>query len=338
VIRRALLRLLTCLAVVWLVLTATFLMHHVLPSDPARAVAGPQARPTDVERIRHRLGLDRPLGAQYARFFGRLLHLGPSSPAAKDPEHGSCSAFGPVHVDLGMSFQRRKPVGKLLGERLPRTALLAVAAVGVQVWLGVLAGVIAALRRGKMLDHGLIVLTLVGVSTPTFITGLLLQYWFAYRFKLLPLDGWGNSVGEHAASLVLPALTLGLFGASFYARFVRDEMIGQMNRDYVRAATARGLSRWRVVLLHAMRNALVPLVTIVGMDLGALLGGAIVTEKLFRWPGIGALAVDAVVDRDGPVVMGIVLVATLAVVVMNVVVDALYAVLDPRTRDPRVAS
>jgi peptide/nickel transport system permease protein len=332
VIRRGLWRVAACLLVVWLVLTTAFLIHHVLPSDPARAVAGPQARPADVEKIRAKLGLNRPLRVQYAMFFRKMIHLGPSNPPAKDPEHASCSAWGRVHLDLGMSFQKRKPVAKLLGERLPRTALLAVSAIAVQVLFGAAAGVVAALRRGRWQDHGVILLTLLGVSTPTFITGLVLQYWLAYRWKLLPLDGYGATVGEHAWSLVLPSLTLGLFGASFYARFVRDEMIGQMRRDYVRTARAKGLARWRVVVVHALRNALMPLVTVVGMDLGALLGGAIVTEKLFRWPGIGALSVDAVVDRDGPLVMGIALVATLAVVATNLVTDALYAVLDPRLR------
>jgi len=336
--RRAAWRLLSSLVVIWIVLTTAFLIHHALPSDPARSIAGPQARPADVERIRTRLGLDRPLSVQYLAFFRRLLHAGPSTIAPKDPAHGSCSNLGPVHVDLGMSFQKRKPVAKLIGERIPRTALLAVTAVGIQVLAGALAGIIAALRRGRLLDHGVIGLTLLGVSTPTFITGLLLQYWFAYRWRLLPLDGWGRTVPEHAASLVLPALTLGIFGASYYARFVRDEMIVQLGQDYVRTARAMGLPRWRVVLTHALRNALMPLVTVVGMDLGALLGGAIVTEKLFRWPGLGALSVDAVLDRDGPVVMGIVLVASLAVVVSNLVVDLLYAVLDPRVRTRNVTA
>lgn len=337
-IRRAAWRAATCLVVIWIVLTTAFLIHHVLPSDPARAVAGPQARPADVERIRKRLGLDQPLRTQYATFFRRLVHVGPASPPPKDPEHASCSAWGRLHLDLGMSFQKRKPVAKLLGERLPRTALLALAAIGVQILIGVTAGVIAAIKRGRLLDHGMIAMTLIGVSTPTFITGLVLQYWFAYRWRLLPLDGWGSTVAEHAACMVLPALTLGLFGASFYARFVRDEMLGQLRQDYVRTARAKGAAGWRVVLLHALRNALMPLVTVVGMDLGALLGGAIVTEKLFRWPGLGALSVDAVVDRDGPVVMGIVLVATLAVVLTNVLVDALYAVLDPRLRSQGATS
>ncbi len=337
-IRRAAFRLLTSLVVVWIVLTTTFLIHHALPSDPARAVAGPQARPADVDRIRQRLGLDRSLATQYVAFFRRLVHFGPSQVAPKDPDHGSCSPLGRVHLDLGMSFQKRRPVAKLIAERLPRTALLAVAAVALQVLVGAAAGIVAATRRGKLLDHGVIGLTLLGVSTPTFISGLLLQYWLAYRWKLLPLDGWGRTSAEHAACLVLPALTLGVFGASYYARFVRDEMLVQLQQDYVRTARAKGLHPWRIVVLHALRNAVMPLVTVVGMDLGALLGGAIVTEKLFRWPGLGALSVDAVIERDGPVVMGIVLVTTLTVIAANLLVDLLYAGIDPRLRSRQALS
>ena len=318
--------------VVWAVLTVAFLIQHALPADPARSIAGPQARPSDVEKIRQKLGLDRPLLSQYAVYFRRLVHFGAPVVDPKDPEHRSCSPAGRVHFDLGMSYQRRKPVLKLLLDRLPRTALLAVVAIALQVVLGATAGIVAALRRGTWLDRGSIVLTLVGISTPTFVTGVLLQYWLAHRWHLVPLDGWGATTGEHAACLVLPALTLGVFGASYYARFVRDEMIVVLQQDYIRTAKAKGLAPWRVVLFHGVRNALMPLVTVIGMDLGALLGGAVVTEKLFRWPGLGALSVDAVIDRDVPVVMGIVLLSSIAMVVSSMLVDGAYALLDPRTR------
>jgi peptide/nickel transport system permease protein len=313
-IRRAVVRFGSSVAVVWLVLTVTFLVSHTLPSDPARAMAGPQARPADVARIRAQLGFDRPLIVQYAHYFRQL-----------------------ARGDLGMSYQRRKPVTKILAERIPRTAMLAIAAILVQVGAGAAIGVMAALHRGRALDHGAVALALVGVSAPTFLTGVVLQYWFAYRMRILPLDGFGSTVAERAACMVLPVLTLGLFGAAYYARFVRDEMINVLSQDFIRAARARGLSPSRVVLVHALRNAILPLVTIMAMDLGALMGGAVVTEKVFRWPGMGALSVDAVLARDVPVVMGVVLVTSLSVVVANFLADLAYGLLDPRLRSsPRI--
>ena len=297
------------IVVVWAVLTLTFVVQHTLPSDPARAMAGPQARPVDVDKIRLQLGLDQPLWVQYGSYMGRL-----------------------VQGDLGKSFQRRQPVVDILKKRLPNTAMLAGAAILLQVLLGTAAGVLAALRRGRWLDHGTIALTLLGISAPTFLTALVLQYWFSYRLQLLPFDGFGRTFGEQMRSMVLPAITLGLFGAAFYARFVRDEMLGIFNQDYMRAAAAKGLPRWRVIVVHGLRNALVPLLTIVGMDLGAMMGGAVVTETIFRWPGIGSLSVEAALARDGPVIMGVVLVTSIAIVLANLAVDLVYVVLDPRIR------
>ncbi len=308
--RRVALRLVSSLVVIWAVLTITFLVHHALPSDPARAMAGPQARPSEVDRIRKQLKLDRPLPVQYVEYFKRLSR-----------------------GDLGRSFQFRKPVTAILADRLPRTALLALFAVFVQVGIGAAIGTLAALRRGRALDRGAVALTLVGVSAPTFLTGVLLQYWFAYRWRILPYDGYGNTFAERALSMVMPVITLGMFGAAYYARFVRDEMIVVLSQDFVRSARARGLPRWRVVLVHGFRNALMPLTTVMALDLGALMGGAVVTEKVFRWPGMGSLTVDAVLARDGPVVMGVVLVASLSVVAANLLADIAYGLLDPRLRD-----
>ncbi len=308
---RVLRRLGASIVVVWAVLTFTFLLQHTLPSDPARAMAGPQARPADVDKIRTQLGLDRPLWTQYADYMGRL-----------------------ARGDLGKSYQRRRPVVDILKKRAPNTAMLGGAAILFQVVFGSVAGIIAALRRGRWLDHGTIALTLVGISAPTFLTALVLQYWFSYRLQCLPFDGFGGTFGEQMRAMILPALTMGLFGAAFYARFVRDEMLGVLEQDYVRTARAKGLAPWRVIAVHAFRNALVPLLTIVGMDLGAMMGGAVVTESVFRWPGLGALSVQAALARDGPVIMGIVLLTSIAIVAANLMVDLLYAVLDPRIRRP----
>ncbi len=316
--------------VVWATATIAFVTSSVLPSDPARMVAGPQARPQDVERIRVQLGLACPVWVRYRLFFARLVHVGPSAEKAKD--HETCGNLSVLHVDLGKSYQQRRGVVAILADRMPRTVLLALAAVAVQVMIGVASGTFAATRKGRPADHAAVAASLVGVSAPTYLLGLLLQWVFAHRLRLLPLDGYGQTPLEHAQSLILPAFTLGIFGASYYTRLVRDEMIGELRKDYVRTARAKGLSRIAVTVRHALRNALVPIVTVIGLDLGALLGGAIVTEQVFRWPGLGSLSVAAVLDRDGPVIMGSVIVTAMAVVLLNLGVDLAYAALDPRVR------
>jgi peptide/nickel transport system permease protein len=329
-IARTAARLLWSLFTIWAVVTLAFFINQSLPADPARAIAGPQARPADVARIREQLGLNRPIWVQYSIFLQRLVHLAPRGD--EEAEHASCAMFGPIHVDLGMSYQIRKPVVSVIADRFPRTFFLAGVAVILQVVMGVLAGVLAAVRRNTWWDYATVSATLIGISAPTFLVGVLLQYLFAYRLRLLPLDGYGLTFGEHAVSIVLPALTLGVGGAAYYARLVRDDVIDLLKQDFVRTARAKGVSPFGVVVRHVLRNALLPLVTVVGLDLGGLLGGAIVTEKLFRWPGLGQLSVDAVFDRDAPIIMGSVIVASTAIVLTNVLVDLSYALLDPRVR------
>ncbi len=331
-VRRLLRKLGWALFVIWAVVSITFLINGVLPTDPARMVAGPQARPADVARIRDQLGLSRPLLVQYGAFVARLVHFGPSTPAADDKAHATCATFGFLHIDLGKSYQQRRPVTAILAERLPRTLLLALAAVLVQALLGISTGVLAARFHKKALDRLFVAGSLVGISAPTFILGLALQYVLARRLRLLPVDGFGHTSAEHLLGLCLPALTLGLYGAAYYTRLVRDDMVDVLRQDFIRTARAKGASEAGVLVHHALRNALLPVVTMVGMDLGALVGGAVVTETLFRWPGIGALSVTALLDRDGPVIMGTVLLTSTAIVLSNVVVDLLYGVLDPRTR------
>ena len=318
--------------VIWAVVSLTFVVNNVLPSDPARMVAGPQARPADVARIRDQLGLGRPLVVQYGAFLKRLVHLRLGSAKVDDPAHTTCASVGPLDFDLGKSYQQRRSVIDILAERLPRTAMLALAAVLVQAVVGILAGVLGARFERRALDRLVVGLSLVGISTPTFILGLGLQYVLARRLRLLPVDGFGHSTGEHLLGLCLPALTLGIFGAASYARIVRDDMVGLLRQDFIRTARAKGATEAAVVVRHALGNALIPIVTMLGMDLGALFGGAVVTETLFRWPGIGALSITALLDRDGPLIVGTVLVTSTAIVLANVVVDLLYGVLDPRTR------
>jgi peptide/nickel transport system permease protein len=315
---------------IWAVVTLAFFLNHGLPADPARAVAGPQARPADVALIRTQLGLDQPLVTQYRLFASRLVHLAPSETRPK--EHVSCEALGPLHVDLGMSYQRRKPVIRVLADRFPRTLYLALAALVVELAIGVTAGVWAAARRHTLWDRAAVATTLVGVSAPTFLIGILLQYVLAYRLRWLPLDGYGLTAREHVASIVLPALTLGIAGAAYYTRLVRSDMIEILRQDFVLTARAKGVGPFGVVVRHALRNALLPLLTVVGLDFGFLMGGAVVTEKLFRWPGLGQLSVDAVFDRDAPVVLGVVIVTSSVIVLANLAVDLSYALLDPRTR------
>jgi peptide/nickel transport system permease protein len=318
--------------IVWAVMSLTFVINNVLPSDPARMIAGPQARPHDVLRIRQQLGLDRPIHVQYAAFFARIVHLGPTPIAENDKAHETCAAIGPIHLDLGKSYQMRRPVVAILAERAPRTFLVAIAAVFVQVVVGAGLGVLAAVRKRTAVDHAAVGLSLLGVSAPTFLIGIALQFLFARALRVLPMDGFGVTTSEHVTCAILPALTLGIYGAAYYTRLVRDEMIGLLKQDYVRTARAKGLGEGAVVLRHALRNALVPLVSLVGVDLGALMGGAVVTETLFRWPGLGAASVQALLDRDGPIVMGVVLVSSTAIVLMSVLVDLLYVVVDPRVR------
>ena len=318
--------------VVWATVSLAFLVNNALPADPARMIAGQQAPPAAVAKIRNDLGLDRPLYVQYARFFGRLVHVGPSTFSPKDPEHGTCGNLGPLHLDLGRSYQQRRPVTTILAERAPRTLLLAFTAAIVQAIIGVAAGVIAAAKKRKAADRVAVSLSLLGVSTPTFVIGLFLQWLFAFELRIFPIDGYGETTAEHALGLVLPAITLGVFGAAYYTRIVRDEMIGELSHDYVRTARAKGLGRAAVVVRHALRNALMPIVTIFGLEVGTLVGGAIVTESVFRWPGIGSLSVDAMLDRDGPLIMGCVVVTSTAVVLSNLAVDLAYALLDPRVR------
>lgn len=352
--KRLLRRLAWCFLVVWATTTLTFIVNHALPSDPARMVAGPQARPAEVRKIRKQLCLNRPLHVQYTVFLTHLVHLGPAGgpPGPPQPppcaegdksdeddklsekqQHASCATlFWRVHLDLGKSYTQRRPVTTILGERLPRTIMLAIAAALVQLAIGIGAGVLAASRWKSRVDHLAVSVSLLGVSAPTFVTGLFLQWLFGYRLRWLPLDGFGDTAAQHLASVILPAVTLGIFGAAYYTRMVRDEMLGQLGQDYVRTARAKGLSRTSVLFRHALRNALVPIVTIFGLEVGTLVGGAIVTESIFRWPGLGSLSVTAMVERDGPVIMGCVLVTSIAVAFATLVVDLAYTVLDPRLR------
>jgi peptide/nickel transport system permease protein len=338
-VKWALRRLAWSLGVLWAVVSISFVLVAVVPGDPARMAAGPQARPADVARIARNLGLDRPVLVRYALFWRRLLHVGPGA-RGRDEAHATCAIVLPlgersVHVDMGKSFQMRQPVVDAIAARLPRTLALALAALLVQLALGVATGTLAAVWRDSRVDRLLVSASLLGASAPTFVVALVLQYVVSYRLRWLPLDGFGESPVDHARCLVLPALTLGLYGASYYTRLVRDELRVLLATDWVRTARAKGVPPWRVVVVHGLRNGLVPVVTALGLDFGGLLGGAVVTETVFRWPGLGELSVRAMLNRDGPVIASCVIVTSLAIVTANLLADLAYARLDPRINGRR---
>lgn len=314
------------------VTSLSFFVVQVLPGDPARMRLGPQAAAADVTRARAIYGLDRPVSVQFVTYWAHLVHRGPP-PTPKDKEHRSCAALGAgVHLDLGYSFYYRKPVVALLVAKIPRSLELALAALMVQLALGVSLGIAAAAKRGTAWDDAAMSASLLGASAPTFLLGLMLQYVFAYKLGLLPFDGYGASGVDHLRALVLPALTLGLFGSALYARLTREEVASALGQDFARAARARGASGARVLVVHALRNALGPLTTMAALDLGTMVSGAVVTERIFRWPGVGQLAVDAVLNRDGPVIFGTVLFSAAAVVVATCTLDVVDVLLEPRLR------
>ncbi len=311
--------------------SVAFVIERQLPGDPMRVLLGPQAHPSDVRRARKLYGLDQPMYTQYRLYWERIAHVTKTPARGGHPDHQSCkNLFGELHVDLGVSYRYRKPVTDLIVDKAPRSLELALAAMLVQLLLGLGAGVFAATRRGTVADQLAVGVSLIGISAPTFVIGLGLQYVLAHRLGWLPHDGYGATTAEQLRSLVLPALTLGFFGAALYARLSRAEVSAALAEDYARTARAKGASEARIVFLHAGRNAIIPLTTLIVLDLGSLVGGAIVTEKLFRWPGMGSMAVDAMVHRDGPVIFGTVLFSAAAIVAASVLVDVLTAALDPR--------
>jgi peptide/nickel transport system permease protein len=303
--------------VLWLISVAVFVLFFVAPHDPARTIAGRQATPETVALVRHRLGLDRPVLQQYGHFLARL-----------------------VHGDLGYSYYNSEPVRSLIAGRLPVTVSLAIGGAVLWLILGVGIGVLAARRPRSLVDRGATVFVLAGLSAPTFLVGLLLLYVLFFRLHLAGVDAFPGGgyvpltqdpVGW-AQHLVLPWLTLALVSAATYSRLTRGSLLEVLSEDYIRTARSKGLSERRVVYRHALRSALTPVVTQLGIDVGALLGGAIITENVFGLPGLGQMAVQSVTTQDLPVIVGVVLVAAFFVVLANIVVDLLYAVLDPRVR------
>jgi peptide/nickel transport system permease protein len=297
------------LLVLWFVLSASFGIATLLPADPAAAMVGPHASAETVERLRKQMCLDRPILVQYRCFVVRI-----------------------AQGDLGTSFRTRRPVTELLLERLWPTAQLAFAAMVLQLAIGVPIGIYAAVRRRRLADIVAQILAFVGQSAPTFFLGPIFIFLLAYRFDLFPVSGYGEGGWDRLRHLFLPALTLASTGIALYARLVRSDMIEILGEDYVRTARAKGLSEPRVVLRHAFRNAMVSVVTVAGLELGGLMAGAIVTESVFAWPGLGREAVQSILQVDLPVILGVVLTLSVAITITSLLVDVLYSVLDPRIR------
>jgi peptide/nickel transport system permease protein len=295
-------RVLAGVPTLWGVATVVFFMARLLPGDPARVIAGVLASPEDVERIRKQMGLDQPLWVQYLDFMGSLIHL-----------------------DLGTSAHTNAPVVEEIGSRLPYTIELALVALAIAITAGILAGIVAAIRRNTWLDLLISGLSVFGVSMPVYWLGLMMIILFAIDLHLFPAAG-----ADEPASIVMPALTLALFSVGLIARMTRSSMLEVLGQDYVRTARAKGAPFRVVVFRHALRNALLPVVTVIGLQFGALLGGAVITETVFAWPGVGRLLVDSIFFRDYPVVQGLVLMFGTTFVVINLVVDLTYAYVDPR--------
>jgi ABC-type dipeptide/oligopeptide/nickel transport system permease component len=297
-------RLLLTIPVLLGVATLVFALIHVIPGDPARAILGEVASEADVAQLRHTLGLDRPLVSQYAAFLGGLLR-----------------------ADLGMSLRTGTPVARQILERLPATFELAAAAIGVALLLAIPLGILAAVRSGTAVDHAAMTLSLAGVSMPNFWLGPLLAIVFGVELGWLPVSGRGG-----LSHIVLPAVSLGAALAAVLARMTRATLVDQLQEPYVVAARARGVSRSRAILRHAFRNSLIPIVTLAGLQIGAVLTGAVITETIFAWPGIGRLLVQSIGFRDYPMVQGCILLIAITYVAVNLAVDLLYIVLDPRIR------
>ena len=298
------LRLLFALPALWLILTMVFLLAHIVPGDPVQQMLGEGARADDLQQLRHALGLDLPVPVQYGRYLRGILR-----------------------GDLGESFRFQQPVLRVVLSHYPATLELAVVALFVCAAIGIPAGMLAAQRRGSATDRAIGVVTLVGLSVPNFALGPVLILLFSVILGWLPVSGRGGPL-----HLILPAATLGAALAAILTRMVRTSVMEELSSDYVRTARAKGLSESAVLFRHAFRNALIPILTILGLQFGTLLAGTIVTESIFSWPGIGRLAVQAIEARDYPLLQGCILLIAVSYVFVNLLTDFVYALVDPRVR------
>ena len=273
-----------------------------MPADPVRMLAGRSATQATVESIRRELGLDKPLPVQYFKYVSRL-----------------------VQGDLGRSYKQKTQVSELIMSRLPATLLLMAGTIFFELLIGLPAGIFAASRRGKSADNWIMALSFAGVSIPQFVLGLLLLYMFAHIIPIFPLGGYGSL--KH---LILPALTLGISGGGWYSRMMRSSMVDVLRQDFIRTARSKGLTELTVVLVHALRNAILPVIAMIGLDIGIFMAGAVVVESVYGWPGIGQMAWQAIQMVDIPIIMGATLVAAIGIVLGNLLADLIIPFIDPR--------
>ena len=297
-------RVLYTLPVVWLVVSLVFLLIHLVPGDPVAQMLGEGAPQADIAATRHAYGLDAPLGEQYVRYWKGVLH-----------------------GDLGRSLRYGESVTRLVAQRYPYTAQLTLASLLVAILISIPAGVRSAQRRNRWDDRLISVVSLFGLSFPSFALGPVLILLLAIKLGWLPVSGAGSF-----ANIILPAITMGGALAAILTRMVRTSMLEELSQDYIRTARAKGLPERTVVYRHALRNAMIPIITVLGLQFGALLAGAIVTEKIFSWPGLGRLTVDAISNRDYFLVQGCILAIGLTYVAVNLLTDVLYSVANPRIR------
>ncbi|PWR04317.1 glutathione ABC transporter permease GsiC [Meridianimarinicoccus roseus] len=282
----------------------TFVLLYLLPADPARQIAGRSATAETVANIRDQLGLNDPLFVQYGRYLWNLFQ-----------------------GDMGRSYLQRAEVSELIASRLPASLLLMLAAIVTELLIGLTIGIIAALRRNRPVDHTLMIFSFVSISAPQFVIGILLLYVFAVQLGWFPIGGYGTF-----AHLVLPALTLGFLGAGWYSRMMRSSMIEVLRQDFVRTAAAKGLSKGRIILRHVLPNAILPIIAMIGIDIGLFMSGIVVVESVFGWPGIGQLAWQAIQRVDIPVIMGVTMVSATAIVLGNLLADLVAPLIDPRIK------
>jgi peptide/nickel transport system permease protein len=280
----------------------TFCLTYLMPADPVRMIAGRSATQATVESIRKELGLDKPLPVQYIKYISRL-----------------------VQGDLGRSYKQKTQVSELILSRLPATLLLMMGTIFFELLIGLPAGIYSATKRGRSADNWIMALSFAGVSIPQFVLGLLLLYLFAYIIPIFPLGGYGSL--KH---LFLPALTLGISGGGWYSRMMRSSMVDVLRQDFIRTARSKGLTERAVVLVHALRNAILPVIAMIGLDIGIFMAGAVVVESVYGWPGIGQMAWQAIQMVDIPVIMGVTLVAAVGIVLGNMLADLVIPFIDPR--------
>ena len=314
--------------VLFIVSAVVFSIFYVLPADPARLACGKSCTPELMERIRHAMEIDQPLATQYGRFV-KGVFVGRTYNAGTEVQL-ECGA-----PCLGYSYQTDLPVTSLIKDRLPATLSIAVGASVLWLLVGLSGGILSALKRGTLIDRGSQAFALAGASLQIYFVGLILQFIFVNKLEWLPMPGYISPFEmpfEWAKMMVLPWVTLAFLLSAIYSRLTRSGMIEVMSEDYIRTARAKGLSARQINFKHVLRSAITPIVTVFGLDLGALLGGAVITEYVFNIPGLGKLATEAVANVDMPVITGTVLLAAIFIITANMIVDIIYSFLDPKVR------